>query len=273
MREWILIPLIAAVFLSSCVPYSGLVRDGSRPEKATPSPSFGGTPDNSVSTSTPAPQPTVALMPPTITPAPFHTPVSWPRPFTYGNASTLPTAVPDPVQPFAFHGDTVNILLLGSDRRTSRYFRTDTLIVLSIQPHAGGAVMLSIPRDLYIYLPGYTMNRINTAYLHGELYSYPGGGKQMLFDAILYNLGIHIDHYAIIEMRGFEDLIDALGGVAVPVACPYTDWRLISPDLYDQDPDNWELHTVRAGLHHMPGEYALWYARSRKRSSDTAKFQ
>lgn len=267
MRKIVLALLLAIFTFSACLPYSGALSYGARPEKATPSPLAGNSPLASA-TAPPLVQPTTALLPPTITPAPFYTPVSWPAPYTYGRPAPLPTAVPPPAQPFPFQSDTVNILLLGSDRRTSRFFRTDTIIVLSIQPHAGGAVMLSIPRDLYVYIPGYTMSRVNTAYLYGELYKVPGGGVQMLSDTMLYNLGIKIDHYALIEMRGFEALIDALGGVEVPVACAYTDWRLKAPGLYDQDPDNWELHTVSAGVHQMPGEYALWYARSRKRSSD-----
>jgi LCP family protein required for cell wall assembly len=128
--------------------------------------------------------------------------------------------------------------------------------------------MISIPRDLYVYIPGYTMQRVNTAYLFGDYLSYPGGGIALLKDTILYNFGITIHHYALIEMQGFENLVDTLGGVDIHVACPYTDWRLKSPELYQYDENNWHLYTVSPGVVHANGEFALWYARSRKRSSD-----
>ena len=59
--------------------------------------------------------------------------------------------------------------------------------------------MLSIPRDLYVYLPGYSMQRINTAFSLGETIGYPGGGPGLLADTIRYNLGIQIDHFARVE--------------------------------------------------------------------------
>ena len=164
--------------------------------------------------------------------------------------------------------DVINILLLGSDRRTGRYFRTDIIIILSIHPSARAAALISIPRDLYVYIPGYTMQRVNTAYLFGDYLSYPGGGPALLKDTILYNFGIQIDNYALIDMSGFQTMVDTLGGVDIHVACSYTDWRLKQPDLYPEDENNWALYTVSTGVVHANGEFALWYARSRKKSSD-----
>ena len=192
----------------------------------------------------------------------------WLAPNSLGNATPAATQLPGPVDPFPFASDAVNILLIGSDTRTGTSYRTDTLIVLSIDPGAGAAALLSIPRDLYVYLPGYGMQRINAALMLGDAYGYPGAGQGMLADTLLYNLGIRVDHFALVEMSGFQEIIDELGGVEVDVSCPYTDFRLRRPDLSPDEEDNWALFTVPAGVVQMDGNYALWYARARHRSSD-----
>jgi LCP family protein required for cell wall assembly len=163
----------------------------------------------------------------------------------------------------------VNILLLGSDARSPEGgFRTDVLILLSLHPQRRTAVMISIPRDLYVYLPGYSMQRINTAFQIGENVGYPGGGPGLLADTVRYNLGLPVHHFIRVEMDGFRRIIDALGGVDVSVACSYRDWRLKDPDLNPNVEANWELFTVPRGVVHMDGDYALWYARARRHSSD-----
>jgi len=137
-----------------------------------------------------------------------------------------------------------------------------------VRPKEGQVSMISIPRDLWVYIPGWDNQRINTAYQHGEIYGYPGGGPGLLKDTILYNLGIRIDHTAMVEFDGFRHIIDTLGGIDVPVACPYTDWRLIDPSYNPELEANWWLYTVGPGMVHMDGDLALWYARSRMKSSD-----
>ena len=112
------------------------------------------------------------------------------------------------------------------------------------------------------------MQRINAAYQHGEASTYPGNGFQLLGDTIHYNLGIKVDHTALVDFAGFQQVIDTMGGIDVPTSCEYTDWRLKSPDLNPEEEENWELHTVGPGMEHMEGELALWYVRSRLRSSD-----
>jgi LCP family protein required for cell wall assembly len=128
--------------------------------------------------------------------------------------------------------------------------------------------LVSIPRDLYVYLPGYTISRINTAWIYGETLHVPGGGPQLLFDTVRYNLGVRLDRYALVEMAGFQQVVDTLGGVEVRVACDFTDWRLRRPDLPQQAASSWALFTVPRGVTYMDGDQALWYARSRSRSSD-----
>jgi len=164
--------------------------------------------------------------------------------------------------------ETVNFLLIGSDRRPGGSFRTDTMVIAMLRPKEGQVSLISIPRDLWVYIPDWGNQRINTAYQHGELYGYPGGGPGLLKDTILYNLGIQINHTAMVEFDGFRHIIDTLGGIDVPVACPYTDWRLIDPSYDPNLEANWWLYTVGPGVIHMDGDFALWYARSRMRSSD-----
>jgi polyisoprenyl-teichoic acid--peptidoglycan teichoic acid transferase len=198
---------------------------------------------------------------------------------TFDSNAILPT-VPTPqsfyAPPYApapatilTDNQTVTFLLLGSDKRPGQtYFRTDTIVIAAVRPTSGQVTLISIPRDLYVYIPTVGMDRINTPYEYGEMYHYPGGGKALLKDTILYNLGIRIDHLALVDFDGFRRIVDTLGGLDVPVFCPYTDWHLIDPSYDPNDPNNWSLYTVGPGVVHMDGDLALWYARSRERSSD-----
>jgi len=164
--------------------------------------------------------------------------------------------------------ETVNFLLIGSDRRSGTSFRTDTMVIVILRPHEGQVSLISIPRDLWVSIPGSENQRINTAYQLGERFGYPGGGPGLLKDTILYNLGIRIDHTAMVDFDGFRKIVDTLGGVDVPVACAYTDWRLIDPSYDPENENNWYLYTAGPGLVHMDGDLALWYARSRQKSND-----
>lgn len=193
---------------------------------------------------------------------------SWPAPNTYGKWDPPAIPIPPPAADLPLPEGTLNLLLLGSDRRSGRGFRTDSIVIASIQPARGLAALISIPRDLYVYLPGNSISRINTAWIYGASLGYPGGGPQLLIDTIRYNLGVPIDRYALVEMDGFRRGIDALGGVEVRVACSYTDWRLRRPELPQQLASSWALFTAPQGLVHMDGDYALWYARARLRSTD-----
>lgn len=195
-------------------------------------------------------------------------PGGWPAPNTYGTWSQPAIPIPSPADPILVPAGTVNLLLLGSDRHTGSGFRTDTIVLASIQPSQGLVTLVSIPRDLYVYLPGLSVSRINTAWIYGASLGYPGGGPQLMADTIRYNLGVAIDRYVLVEMEGFRRIIDTLGGIEVRVACPYTDWRLRQPDLPQERASSWALFTTPQGIVSMDGDYALWYARARQRSSD-----
>ena len=180
-----------------------------------------------------------------------------------------PSNIPLPAAPADENGYEIeNILLLGSDTDNPRNSgRTDVIVIVSVNFTEGTAALLSIPRDLYVYIPNVGMQRINTAFAFGEQ-AHPGTGPQVLGDTILYNLGLTIDHYARVDFNGFRQLVDDLGGIEISVDCAIQDWRLREPGLDMQVEDNWELFTLPVGVHRLDGNLALWYARSRRTSSD-----
>lgn len=206
------------------------------------------------------PAPITGTPPPTSIPPP---PTTVPSP-----TSLAASGNPVPASPPLSGGETVNFLLTGSDSRGGPSFRTDTLIIVSLRPADRLVTLISIPRDLYVFIPGWTMQRINTAYLHGELSGYPGGGPALLKDTIRHNLGISIDHMASVDFDGFRQIVNTLGGIDLPLACPFTDWDVIDPLGDLEDVNNWYLRTIGPGVIHMDGDLALWYARARLRSSD-----
>ncbi len=163
-------------------------------------------------------------------------------------------AQPTPTAVTSFHIEIpdhyINILLLGSDRRPNAgTWRTDSMIVVSVDTVNNMVRMLSIPRDLWVNIPGHGYNRINTADLWGEL-AKKGGGPDRIKQTIHQNLGIPIHYYVRVDFQGFMDIIDMVGGVTIDVDCPLPDIKL------------------EAGVHHMNGKQALRYARSRKSTND-----
>ena len=206
---------------------------------------------------TATPPPATATLPPTANPN-----------FLINTVAPLPTIDSSGSQVLNNGQETVNFLLIGSDKRSGTSFRTDTMVVAILRPNEGQVSLISIPRDLWVYIPDWQNNRINTAYQHGISTGYPGGGPGLLKDTIQYNLGVRIDHTAMVDFDGFRKIVDTLGGVDIPVSCPYTDWHLIDPGYNPEIEANWALYTVGPGLIHMDGDLALWYARSRQKSSD-----
>ena len=204
-------------------------------------------------------------------PATLAVPIASATPFP--TATALPDAVNTPevvteAQPVLDVAETINILLLGSDTRYGSSFRTDTIMIAIVRPKEGQISLVSIPRDLWVNIPDVGMQRINTAYQYGEIMGYAGGGPGLLKDTILFNLGVQIDHIAMVDFDGFRKIVDTIGGIEVPVSCPYTDWRLLDPTYDPENEDNWFLYTAGPGLMHMDGDLSLWYARSRKHSND-----
>jgi anionic cell wall polymer biosynthesis LytR-Cps2A-Psr (LCP) family protein len=98
--------------------------------------------------------------------------------------------------------DSINVVLMGSDRRPNdSAWRTDTIIVISLHQSPDYVTLLSIPRDLWVWVPNYQYARINTADAYGERNHFPGGGGGMLKQVIQYNLGIEVQYFARLDSR------------------------------------------------------------------------
>jgi LCP family protein required for cell wall assembly len=154
-------------------------------------------------------------------------------------------------------GKPMNVLLVGSDTRSTlsksdqkRYGstadaagqRSDTIIILHVDPKASKAAILSIPRDMYVPIAGTTrQDRINSAF---------NNGPKQLIDTIHQDFGIQIDHYAEVDFEGFKGIVDVVGPINVYFPAPARD------DLSG-------LHQKTAGCIPLYGDGALSYVRSR----------
>lgn len=150
----------------------------------------------------------------------------------------------------------VTLLIMGTDYRDwiagEGAPRSDTMMLVSVDPLTLKASMLSIPRDLWVEIPGFTHNRINTAYMLGEAYNLPGGGPGLAMQAVENLIGVPIQYYAVVDFYTFERLVDEIGGIDILVHEPM--W--ISP--IDAD-SIW----VEAKPYRFNGSEALAYARVR----------
>ena len=165
-------------------------------------------------------------------------------------------------------GNRVNLLLLGVDRRDGSdwAYRTDTVIVAGVGAGTGDAVLLSIPRDLQLPIPGFGDDRINTANVYGYVEDYPGGGPALVGATIRSNFGIPIDGYLMADFGAFVRMVDALGGIEIDVSETLHDTRY--PDPRPGDPHAFKTVHFDPGLQTMDGQRALEYARSRMSTSD-----
>ena len=174
-------------------------------------------------------------------------------------AAPPPSTAPIGPQPEPWDGASrVTVLLIGLDysdwRGNAGPPLSDTMILLTIDPLGKTAGMLSIPRDLWVSIPGFDHGKINTAYQLGEAYQLPNGGPGLAMETVEGVLGIPIDYYAQIDFTAFVYFIDQMGGLKIDVP---SDIRV---DIYD-DPKGkiW----IKPGIQTMPGEYVLAYARAR----------
>lgn len=183
------------------------------------------------------------------------------------------TAIPTRVEPIDRQGnDLFNILLLGGDGEITNdgFIRTDTIIILSINRTTNTVAMLSLPRDLFVYIPAWGMQRINLAYMRGQSGGWTDGTFELLRQMILYNFGINVHYYAMIDLTGFKEMVDIVGGVDVAVDCAIRNLPLIGAELptaarrVDEDGN----YVLDVGYYHLSGPEALWYARARDNSSD-----
>jgi LCP family protein required for cell wall assembly len=170
--------------------------------------------------------------------------------------------------------DPFNILLLGVDQRDNEVAqgipaRSDTLILVRIDPKAKSAGMISIPRDLWVDIPGFGQGKINTAYTYGELNKarVEGGGPGLAKRTVEQVIGLKVDFYGRVDFHGLEQIIDTLGGIVVDVERPIKD------DEYPTENYGVERLYVPAGLQYMDGHMALRYARSRHSDNDFGRMR
>lgn len=157
----------------------------------------------------------------------------------------------------------VNVLVLGLDSRPGEgvVTRSDTIILATVDPRQLYAGVLSIPRDLYVNIPGYNMNRINAAHVLGES-AYPGGGVELAKQTIEANFRVPVDRTVRMDFEAFVAIIDAAGGVDINVEYYFVDYEYPTPDYGTM------VVEFQAGEQHMDGARALQYARIRHGSSD-----
>lgn len=159
----------------------------------------------------------------------------------------------------------LTILMMGLDRRPGEKgigFRTDTMMLISIDPRTSEIGVLSIPRDLYVEFPGFgSMYRINEAMVYGELRG-KDYGPQLAMQTVQYNLGIRVHNYIAVDFNAFIQLVDILGGIEVDLDYNISDPRYPSMN-YGYDP-----FYLTAGHHVLDGATALKFARTRHGDSD-----
>ena len=154
-----------------------------------------------------------------------------------------------PVPPRPVSDGTVNIMILGSDQRPYSYGNnTDVLMLLSLDSKAGTAKLLSFPRDLYVFIPGWRVDRINVAYAVG--------GPEAIAQTILYNFGLEVHHTVLLHFWDFTNIVDSLGGIYVEVGAGL------------QDECGGIQWSYGPGRHNMDGFQALCYVRMRRNTGD-----
>lgn len=142
-----------------------------------------------------------------------------------------------------------DFLVLGIDRvpEGTSLGRSDTMILVSINPLTADVVLFSIPRDLWVNIPGVGENRINTAHFFAEANA-PGSGPPAALETVNQNFQLNVRHYVRLRFDAFQSIVDALGGVTV--------------DLPE------DTAGLPAGKHHLDGAQALAFVRDRKGADD-----
>jgi polyisoprenyl-teichoic acid--peptidoglycan teichoic acid transferase len=178
------------------------------------------------------------------------------------DAEITPEAVIPPSElPPAWDGASrVNILVMGLDYgdwaadRTGPS-RTDSMILLTVDPITKEAGMLSIPRDLWVNIPGFEHGRINTAHALGETYKLPGGGPALAAKTVEDFLGVPVQYYAVVSFDAFTRMVDELGCI-----------HIMAFEELDIDPvgKGNTIHLTKDLGYCMDGATLLAYARNRK---------
>ncbi len=172
----------------------------------------------------------------------------------------LPSNLP-PVDPRA-----ITILLLGIDQRRAMQddgpFRTDTMILLHVNPARRTVGVLSLPRDLWVRIPGFGEARINTANFKGDAAAYPGGGPALAMATIHENFGLRVDKYLLVNFEVFTTLVDTLAPNGVPI----TITEFIDDPYYPDEAEGYNPVRFEPGDYQLDAEALLQYARTRATS-------
>jgi len=180
------------------------------------------------------------------------------------NVTELPPPInniPESDLPPAWDGASrITVLIIGLDYRdwlaNEGPPRSDTMILLTIDPLTKTAGMLSIPRDMWVNIPGSGYSRINTAYASGEGNKLPGGGPELARKTVEQFIGVPIQYYAQVDFSTFASFIDEIGGIEI-----YNDENLrLDPVGVGKD----KIKLTCCGMRRLDGEKALAYARFRK---------
>jgi LCP family protein required for cell wall assembly len=145
---------------------------------------------------------------------------------------------------------------------------TDTIILFTVDPVSKTAGMISIPRDLWVNIPGIGFSRINTAWTSGEISKLPGGGPGLAMKTVSQVMGVPIQYYAVVDFSTFVSFINTIGGVDIHT---YETLRL-DPNAFGAavDPKDKFMLTC-CGMRHLTGPLALAYARCRDQDQCGAK--
>jgi len=200
-----------------------------------------------------APLPSNETADPAFTPEPGMTPTAPPL-----DTFTMPEA---------WDGKTrVNLLVMGIDARSPDAANplTDTMILFTLDPVNNTAGMLSIPRDLWVKIPGSDYNKINTAYSIGERFQLPGGGPALAAKTVENLLGVPVHFYAQVDFKAFVKFIDLIDGVKL------TTTESVQLNIVDTTFSQW----LEPGTYTLTGELALAYVRYREpNGGDIARSQ
>lgn len=186
------------------------------------------------------------------------------QPVSTGETLTMPDGSTIELVPWDGTG-RFTVVVAGLDRRpnqTGLSYRTDTMMVVSIDPQTQSIGVLSLPRDLYVQVPGYNeLQRINSPMVFGENRA-PGYGPTLMMQTVQLNLGIRIHDYVVVDFQAFIDFIDAIGGITIDNP------RTINDPAYPSFDYGYDPFYLEAGTHTLNGYDALRYARTRHGDSD-----
>jgi len=159
--------------------------------------------------------------------------------------------------------NVINILLVGQDQRPGQTWKlSDSMILCTVNLEKKTLVMTSFLRDMYVKLPDYDgyvcgYNRINCAYSLGWVKNGTRGSMEMLNMCLLENFGVQVDHNVEVDFAGFEQIVDAMGGVDIELE-----------GFEANHLNNKYGWSLKSGVNHLNGEEALGYARIRKTDND-----